>query len=310
VLGLWREALKKAHGGGLAKGWFQPAGLGLASDEGGVGKSRLIYYLAVSFGAECPASAGGYLAGDTLGCSHLLQQPVVECSDVSVPDREVPQARTRLLNLISNPVKEIRVMRTETKLLPLSPLVCVSLNSDNRECMKIWLDLPVTVLEKWIIVVCGNGTRALREAGFDYDDLERTLPEMVGYLLSSETPEEYLYEVIESRRQRARFLVGHFFDPTLNLRGGPVGGQAALWQGIQQAVRQDRNPPRNGRYKVSRLRTLVIGLHGPSAATYRKMSDKGFGVAMAKLQAAIPDSLVKTPKGNPKRGGWNEYSLT
>jgi hypothetical protein len=309
VLGLWRETLKRAHAGGLAKGWFQPAGLGLASDEGGVGKSRLIYYLAVSSGAECPASAGGYLAGDILGCSHLLQQPVVELSDVSVPDREVPQAQTRLLNLISSPVKEIRLMRTEVKLVPLSPLLCVSLNSDNPECMKIWRDLPVTVLEKWIIVVCGNGTRALREGGFDYSDLERTLPQMVGYLLSSDTPDEYLHEVVQGRRQRARFLVGHYFDPTLNLQRGPVGGQAAVWQELQQAVRQDRNPPRNGRYKVSQLRTLVIGLRGPSAAACRKMSDKAFGVTLAKLQAAIPDSLVKTPVGNPKRGGWNEYSI-
>jgi hypothetical protein len=235
---------------------------------------------------------------------------VVELSDVSVPDREVPQAQTRLLNLISNPVKEIRLMRTETRLVPLSPMICVSLNADNRECMKIWRDLPVTVLEKWIVVVCGNGTRALRDSGFDYADLERTLPQMVGYLLNSDTPDELLHEVVEGRRQRARFLVGHYFDPNLQLQCGPQGNQAALWKNLQNAVKNHSNPPKSGRYKVAQLRRLLIATNASNGdRTYRAMSVKKFAVELRKLQAAVPTLLKKTPVGNPAKGGWNEYSI-
>jgi len=52
ALGLWRETLKRAHEGGLAKGWFQPAGLALVSAVGGVGKGRWFTLMAQSFGAE------------------------------------------------------------------------------------------------------------------------------------------------------------------------------------------------------------------------------------------------------------------
>ena len=308
ALGLWRETLRHAHAGGLNRGYFQPAGLVLVSEHGGAGKGLYFRLNALSLGDTEAAAAGGYLAGDRLGCSHLLQRPVVELSDASVADRDVSQAQTLLLNLVSNPTKAVRMMRTEEWQIPLSPMLCVSLNSDNPACTRVFRGLPMSVKEKWIAIRCGSGTAALRDAGFDYADLERTLPEMVGYLLNSATPDEYLHEEIDGRRQPARFLVGHYFDPVLDLEWGPLGDLAPVWEDIQAVVAADFNPPKSGRYKVSQLRTLLLTIRDLNGdPTYRDMTVKAFSVVLQKIQTAIPSVLQRTAVGNPKNGGWYEY---
>jgi len=118
------------------------------------------------------------------------------------------------------------------------------LNTDNPACIKIFVGLPQTVKEKWIVIVCGNGTRALRGAGFDYADLERTLSEMVGFLLNTETPDEYLHEIVDGKHQRARFLVGHYLNPGLDLEWGPLGDLAPFWEDLQAVVKADVPLPR------------------------------------------------------------------
>ena len=304
VWGLWRETLKRAHAGGLIQGWYQPLGLALCSSLGGVGKSQAFRFIALSLGSECPAAAGGYLAGDRIGCSHYLQEPVVELSDASVSERDVGEAQTLLLNLVSNPNKEVRNMRSESRMIPLSPLLCVSLNTDNPECIRIFRRLPVTVIEKWLIALCGNGTKALRAAGFDYGDLERTLPQMVGYLLATDTPEEFLFETVEGRRQPARFLVAPYFDPELDLAWGSMGNLAPVWKDIAAALRAVTVPPKNGRFKVSKLLGLLRQGGNP---TYGNLSVKAFAVMLDKIHLAIPTILKRKSISNPKKGGWYEY---
>ena len=286
--------------------WYQPLGLALCSSLGGVGKSQAFRFIALSLGSECPAAAGGYLAGDRLGCSHFLQQPVVELSDASVPEREVGEAQTLLLNLVSNPSKEVRTMRTETRMIPLSPFLCVSLNTDNPECTRIFRRLPDTVKPKWLVANCGNGTKALRAAGFDYGDLERTLPEMVGYLLATDTPEEFLFETVDGRRQPARFLVAPYFDPDLDLAWGSMGNLAPMWKDIDAAIRGVTVPPKSGRYKVGKLLGLLQKSGKPG---YGKFSMRSFAVVLDKIHHAIPTALKRKSIGNPKKGGWYEYFI-
>ncbi len=306
VWGLWREVLKRAHAGGLIRGWYQPLGLALCSSLGGVGKSQAFRFIALSLGSECPAAAGGYLAGDRLGCSHFLQEPVVELSDAAVSERDVGEAQTLLLNLVSNPNKEVRNMRSEARMVPLSPFLCVSLNTDNLECTRVFRGLPITVKEKWLVVNCGNGTKALRAAGFDYKDLERTLAEMVGYLLATDTPEEFLFETADGRRQSARFLVAPYFDPELDLAWGSMGNLAPIWKDIEAAIRGVAVPPKSGRYKVSKLLGLLQKSGKPDYGDY---SVKAFAVILEKLHQAIPLVLKRKSVGNPKKGGWYEYFI-
>jgi hypothetical protein len=306
VWGLWREVLKRAHAGGLIKGWYQPLGLALCSSLGGVGKSQAFRFMALSLGSECPAAAGGYLAGDRLGCSHFLQEPVVELSDAAVSERDVGEAQTLLLNLVSNPNKEVRNMRSEARMVPLSPFLCVSLNTDNLECTRVFRGLPITVKEKWLVVNCGNGTKALRAAGFDYKDLERTLAEMVGYLLATDTPEEFLFETADGRRQSARFLVAPYFDPELDLAWGSMGNLAPVWKDIDAVIRGVSVPPKSGRYKVSRLLGLLQKSGRPDYGDY---SVKAFAHILEKLHHAIPMVLKRKGVGNPKNGGWYEYFI-
>lgn len=201
-------------------------------------------------------------------------------------------------------------MRTETRLLPLSPMVCVSLNSDNGECTKIFSGLSETVKEKWIVVACGSGTRALRDAHLDYSDLERTLPMMIGYLLNSATPDQFLHEIVDGRRQRARFLVGHYFDPVLDLEWGPLGDIAPIWEDIQAVVRANGTPPKDGWHTVSLLRTLLLTLRDSTCdPTYREMTVKGVGIVLAKIHGAIPTICQRKAIGDPKNGGRYVYRI-
>lgn len=301
VLALVREWLKAIQGGdALARGWFQPLVLALVSPSGGKGKGRFIHFCARMAGAAISEPLGKYIEGDDIGASVKLQAPVVDMSDSHIGANKAAK-QLKFMKLVTEEVKDIRRMHIESVSIPLSPLVMASLNNET-EAAQLFQGMSSVLKEKCMVVRCTDGTRALSNAGYTYDDLERTLPQFVGWLLSTRTAPKYKMELIDGDLRPARFLVGHYFDEQLALEWGPLGHLAPVLDDLLEVVEPDKW------YKVGEIvqRLATLHLEGAFSRSMYNYTPQTMSTDLEKIWKACPDVVRRCDIGAGKSAGGKE----